>query len=398
MTVEQSNAITMPPQKPLRVLHITFNMGIGGTEQVIRQLVQGMVSEGVESEILCIDGHIGPIGETLQQSGVPVHKVVRKQGFDWPLIKAIRKHLREGRFDVVHCHQYTPWMYGWLAALPTRAKVVFTEHGRFYPDRYRYKAMLINPVMALFTPSILAISKATKDALVKYEFIPRKKIQVIYNGIAPLERDEAEATRIRDSLGIPKTAFVVGTVSRLDPVKNQAMMLRAFKQFSEKQPDSYLLMVGDGPDKDKLISLASEFGITKRTIFTGFINNPVHYLAAMDVFLLSSHTEGTSMTLLEAMSLEIPAIATWVGGNPEIIEDEVTGLLVEPDDSESFALSIEQLYENLILKQSMGKAARLSFDKRFSAGVMVFHYSKIYRNANPTLYSFPRSRGRINNG
>ena len=383
MTVEESKTATKSARKPLRVLHITFNMGIGGTEQVIRQLVQGMTSEGVKSEILCIDGHIGPIGEALQQSGVPVHKLARKQGFDWSLIKAIRKRLREGRFDVVHCHQYTPWMYGWLAALPTRTKVVFTEHGRFYPDRYRYKAMLINPVMALFTPSIVAISEATKDALVKYVFIPRHKIQVIYNGIAPLVRDNDEAQKVRDSLGIPRDAFVVGTVSRLDPVKNQVMMLRAFKQFSEKQPDSYLLMVGDGPDKAKLVSLAEEYGISARVIFTGFINSPVHYLAAMDVFLLSSHTEGTSMTLLEAMSLEVPAVATRVGGNPEIIEDDVTGILVEPGMAHPFA---------------EGQAARLSFNTRFSAGSMVYQYSKIYSEPDPTPYLLHGSTDEIKNG
>lgn len=398
MTVEESKTATKSARKPLRVLHITFNMGIGGTEQVIRQLVQGMARESVESEILCIDGHIGPIGETLQQTGVPVHKLARKQGFDWALIKAIRKRLREGRFDVVHCHQYTPWMYGWLAALPTRAKVVFTEHGRFYPDRYRYKAMLINPVMAMFTPSIVAISEATKDALVKYEFIPRYKIQVIYNGIAPLVRDDEQSEKVRDSLGIPKDAFVVGTVSRLDPVKNQVMMLRAFKQFCEKQPGSYLLMVGDGPDKEKLVSLAGDYGISESVIFTGFINSPVHYLAAMDIFLLSSHTEGTSMTLLEAMSLGIPAVATQVGGNPEIIQDNVTGILVEPDMAHSFAEGIEHLHQNSMLRQSMGKAARLSFDKRFSADAMVYQYSKIYGDSDPTPYSIHRSTDEIKNG
>lgn len=361
-----------------RILHITFNMGIGGTEQVILQLVQGMAPEGIESEILCIDGMIGPIGEALQQAGVLVHKIARKQGFDWSLITAIRKQVRKGRFDVVHCHQYTPWLYGWLAALGTRAKVVFTEHGRFYPDRYRYKAMLINPLMALFTPSIVAISNATKEALVTYEFIPKRKIQVIYNGISPLERDELEAQKVRDCLGIPESAFVVGTVSRLDPVKNQSMMLRAFKEFSGKCPDTYLLMVGDGPDKEKLIALATELGISERTVFTGFINNPMHYLSAMDVFLLSSHTEGTSMTLLEAMSLRIPSVATRVGGNPEIIENDVTGILTQPGQSSSFAIAIEKLFQNVEIRERMGESSRQLFDKRFSASAMATKYRVVY--------------------
>ncbi len=378
MTGDKGKISASESRKPLRVLHVTFNMGIGGTEQVIRQLIQGMVPDGVESEILCIDGQVGPIGEALQQSGVPVHKLARQQGFDWSLVAGIRKRLREGRFDVVHCHQYTPWIYGWLAALKTSAKMVFTEHGRFYPDRYRYKAMLINPLMALLTPAVVAISSATKDALVRYEFIPRKKIQVIYNGISPLKRNALEAQKVRDSLGIPKDAFVVGTVSRLDPVKNQGMMLRAFKEFYQKRPDSYLLMVGDGPDKEKLISLANEYGISERTVFTGFINKPVHHLAAMDVFLLSSHTEGTSMTLLEAMSLEIPSVATRVGGNPEIVEDGVTGLLTEPDRPQPFAVALETLYQDAAIRNRMGSEAQQRFAERFSANAMVRKYAAIY--------------------
>jgi len=378
MMGDKSGKAAQHPRKSLKVLHVTFNMGIGGTEQVIRQLVQGMASEGVESEILCIDGQLGPIGEALEKSGIPVHKVARKQGFDRSLITAIRKRVKEGQFDVVHCHQYTPWIYGWLAALGTQAKVVFTEHGRFYPDRYRYKAMLVNPLMALLTPAVVAISNATKDALVTYEFIPRKKIQVVYNGISPLKRDDLEVQKVREGLGIPLDAFVAGTVSRLDPVKNQSMMLRAFKEFYEKCPDSYLLMVGDGPDKDKLIALANELGIQERAVFTGFINNPVNYLSAMDVFLLSSHTEGTSMTLLEAMSLGIPSVATRVGGNPEIVDHGVTGILTEPDLSSAFSSAMNELYQDPVLRERQGKSAQKRFSEKFSSGAMVCLYRKIY--------------------
>ncbi|WP_298447401.1 glycosyltransferase [uncultured Marinobacter sp.] len=378
MMGEQRKITVESPKKALRVLHLTFNMGIGGTEQVIRQLVQGMASQSVESEILCIDGHIGPLGEALQQSGVPVYKLARKQGFDWSLIKAIRKCLREGRFDVVHCHQYTPWVYGWLGAWRTDTKVVFTEHGRFYPDRHRHKAMFANPIMAMLTPDIVAISSATKDALVRFEYIPRKKVRVIYNGIDPLQKNGLEAQKIRDRLGVRKDAFVVGTVSRLDPVKNQSMMLRAFKEFSTKNPDAVLLMVGDGPDKEKLVGLATEYGINQKTIFTGFINNPLHYLAAMDVFLLSSHTEGTSMTLLEAMSLGMPVVATRVGGNPEIIEDGVTGILTEPDDFFGFSNAIESLRDDAVLREMIGIAANLRFTEKFSAAAMTASYRAVY--------------------
>jgi glycosyltransferase involved in cell wall biosynthesis len=170
---------------------------------------------------------------------------------------------------------------------------MFTEHGRFHPDRHRYTALPINPLMP---PAIVSISEATRESLVRYEFIPR--------------------TKIRESLGIPEEAFVVGTVSRLDPVKNQPMMLRAFQSFSECNPNAWLLMVGGGPDRQHLEQLAIQLQISKRTVFTGYVNKPAQHPAAMDVFLLSSHTEGASMTLLEAMSLRIPPVEKILGATP----------------------------------------------------------------------------------
>ena len=309
---------------------------------------------------------------------MPVHKVARKQGFDWSLTAAIRKRLREGLFDVVHCHQYTPWIYGWLAALGTPARVVFTEHGRFYPDRFRYKAIFINPLMAMLTSAVVAISSATKDALVRYEFIPKKKIQVIYNGISPLNRNALETQKVRHRLGIPQDAFVVGTVSRLDPVKNQSMMLRAFKEFSEHCSGSYLLMVGDGPDKEKLARLSADLGISERTIFTGFINNPVNELSAIDVFLLSSLTEGTSMTLLEAMSLGIPSVVTDVGGNPEIVNHNVTGFVIKSNDKSEFASYITEIYKCRNKRKEISIAALAQFNDKFTRKKFISEYLSIY--------------------
>lgn len=372
--------------KPLRVLHLTFNMGIGGTEQVIRQLITSIGKQsGIESEILCIDGIVGPIGKALEQNGIVVHKVARKQGFDWSLVVAIRTRLKEGRFDIVHCHQYTPWIYGWLATRLTSAKVVFTEHGRFYPDRYRCKAAIINPIIALSTPSIIAISSATRGALARYEFIPKKKINIIYNGIAPLVPDHSSIPLLRKKLGIPSDAIVVGTVSRLDPVKNQPMMLRAFKQLLNNNPASWLLVVGDGPSRTALEKLAEDLGIAKRVSFTGFISSPVNHLTLMKVFLLSSFTEGTSMTLLEAMSLGIPIVATDVGGNSEVIENQGPGILVPNDDADSFCNAISILLNNNRIYVQKSEAARSTFEERFSSKTMAKQYVDVYRDNKRVL-------------
>lgn len=367
------------PLNKIKVLHITFNMAIGGTEQVIRQLVVAAQPLGVACEILCIDGEIGAIGKTLQEQGINITAVKRAPGFDRNIIKVIRAYVRQGNVDIVHCHQYTPYLYGLLGAMGTRAKVVFTEHGRFHPDRYRYKAMLINPVLALITPGIIAISSATRDALARYEFIPKWKIKVIYNGIQGLVGNPVKVASLRKSLGIPADGFIVGTVSRLDPVKNQPMMLRAFKRFLALNPDAWLLMVGDGAERDKLESLSRDLQVDHRVIFTGFKTNPTDYLALLDIFLLSSFTEGTSMTLLEAMSLGIPAVATNVGGTPEIVQHGLTGLLTHSDDEQAFADALLHLWQNPEQVKAMARACQERFVRQFSVQIMAGLYHDIYR-------------------
>lgn len=365
----------------VRVLHVTFNMGIGGTEQVIRQLITGLDSEKVTSEILCIDGQVGAIGEQLRESGIPIVAVQRRAGFDRSLIRIIRTRLRKGNFDVVHCHQYTPWVYGWFAALGLPVSVVFTEHGRFYPDRYRYKAALVNQAMARTTRAMVAISEATRQALARYEFLPRSRIRVVYNGIAALQPDRDRVAALREDLGIPEQAFVMGTVSRMDPVKNQSMMLRAFHRFLQQCPEGWLLVVGDGAERESLQSLAGELGISERVTFTGSVSQPANHMALMEVFLLSSFTEGTSMTLLEAMSLGIPTVATDVGGNPEIVREGLNGMLVPVDDEQAFAEAMIGLWQEPETRSQLGQGARTRFDERFSREVMVNAYQEIYREA-----------------
>jgi len=230
----------------------------------------------------------------------------------------------------------------------------------------------------MLTPAIVAISAATRNALALYEFIPRYRIRVIYNGIQPLTPDPDRIAEIRAELGIPEGTFVFGTVSRLDPVKNQEMMLQAFARCLETCPDSVLVMVGDGPDREKLELQARSLGVSERVRFTGFINEPAQHLALMDCFLLSSHTEGTSMTLLESMSLAIPAVVTNVGGNPEIVKRGETGLLVPGGDTEKFASEMIRLQQSPELCEQLGQCALERFRKRFSVGAMADSYRQLY--------------------
>ncbi len=362
----------------VKILHVTFNMGIGGTEQVIRQIIENSDAEKFSHEILCIDGEVGPLGKELKEKGVDVECTQRQAGTDFKLILFIRRLVKSRGVDVLHCHQYTPYFYGVLGVVGMATRVIFTEHGRFFPDRHHFKRRFINPLLVLMTDHITAISKSTADAMTEYEYVRRDRIDVIYNGIRGLQTKVLGRSALLDELGLAGQYRYIGTISRLEPIKNQVMMIKAFHQCRLVVPELKLVLIGDGAIKSELMALAKSLDIEQDVIFTGFIDNPQKFLSLFEVFLLSSFSEGTSMTLLEAMSLSRPCVATSVGGNPEIVIDHETGRLVPSDDTVLFSEAIAALLQDGELAESYGKAGRARFLKEFTAGHMIRRYHALY--------------------
>lgn len=364
--------------RKIGVIHVTFDMRIGGAEQVIRTLVENTDSSRYNVSLVCLNRPLGPFGCDLQRRGFHVEIFDRKPGFDLALVGKIREVIVSRGIDVVHCHQYTPYVYGLLGSLGTRAGVIFTEHGRFHPDPPRLKRVLLNPFFSLLTRHVTAISSATRDALIRVENFPSERVGVIYNGIDDkrfrLPRDSDD----RASLGIPRDVPVLGTVARLDGIKNQAVMIRALRLLRETHPDVRLLIVGDGPERENLERLAEDLQVNSRVIFTGFREDTHRCYRVMDIFLLTSFTEGTAMTLLEAMASGLPCIATDVGGNGEIVRDEETGLLVASNDDVDLAEAIERLLADEALRLKMGAAGRGRFEECFTVEKMAQGYQALY--------------------
>ncbi len=362
----------------IRILHLTFDMAIGGTEQVICQLIEGADNSLFQQQICCIDAEVGALGQKLQQQGIQVQALARKPGFDWSLVRQIRQMIKSSDISIVHCHQYSPWVYGWLAARGTAAKVIFTEHGRFFPDRHRRKAWLVNKVMAATTAHITAISAATKTALAEFEFISADKIRVVYNGIQALSASDIATAQLKAQLGIPEGGLVIGTVARLDAIKNQPMILKAFAQLSKQLPELRLLIVGDGPERAALQALANALQINNQVIFAGFQSPATDYMALMDIFLLPSFSEGTSMTLLEAMSLGIPCVVSDVGGNAEVIESGKNGIVMPSNTEQALVDAVLEYVRHPELRAQAAAYARQRFTEAFSAAQMRRHYADLY--------------------
>ena len=361
-----------------KVMHITYDMRIGGTEMVIKNIVEGLDEKRFNQSIFCIEQPIGPWGEALQKSGTSIYSHPRKPGFDFSLIRSLRQQIKQSKVDILHCHQYTPWVYGVLAALGLQTQVIFTEHGRFYPDTSSWKRRLVNPIFAALTKKITAISQATKQALVNFEFLGSNRIDVIYNGIHPLQVDINKLSTIKSELKIAEGELVFGTIARLDPIKNHEMMINAFAKVISTNANCKLVIVGDGELMETLQSQVKALKISSKVIFTGYIAYPKEYLALIDIFLLSSFSEGTSMTLLEAMSLGKPCIATDAGGNKEIVSHEETGLITDNDDMEGFANAMVSLSENTEQMYTFGHCAKQRFDNTFTDRIMAKHYEASY--------------------
>lgn len=363
----------------MKVLHVTYDMRIGGTEMVIKNIIEGNTDPDVTMSIFCIEKPLGPWGEDLQNKAIAIHTLSRKEGFDFSVIRSLRETIKANKIDIVHCHQYTPWVYGALAAIGTSAKTIFTEHGRFYPDSSSWKRRVVNPFLVQLTSDITAISEATKQALCKYEFIPEKNIRVIYNGIKALTSSPSRSSKVRLSLNITESHIVFGTIARLDPIKNHRMMIEAFKKVNLEFPDTKLLIVGDGEERGNIESQIKQLSLEKDVILTGYIKNPSDHLECIDVFLLSSFSEGTSMTLLEAMSLSKPCIVTDAGGNREIIKNKENGFVSENDNEFQFSQAMKCLLESPHLIKRFGENGKLRFCENFVSDTMVENYKQLYK-------------------
>lgn len=355
-------------------------MGVGGAEMLVARMI-ARAPEGVKYSVALLD-QIGPLGERVAESEIEVHCVRRRPGIDLAIIGRLKSIYQQLKPDLLHCHQYTPWFYGGWAAARAGLPVVFTEHGRHQPDHRRLRRVLFNRYLLRNTKAITAVSESIREALLRNEMLPTKRVEVVYNGVdhQSLQRDDLVRDRVRSELGIGPQTLVIGHAGRLMPVKNQALLLRSLAAVARQRPDLdwVAVLVGGGPLESDLRALSADLKLQDRVQFLGQRSDVADLLCAFDVFALSSFSEGTSVTLLEAMACSLPVVTTAVGGNPELVQDGVHGYLVPSDDSEAFALALLRLTD-ADLRARMGAASRLEVEMRFTQQGMIAGYLAIYR-------------------
>lgn len=336
---------------------------------------------------LVLDG-VGPLGEQLRGEGFEVVELGRRPGVDRAALRRVRAEVGRLGATVVHAHQYTPFFYAAAARglKRNRWKVLFTEHGRHVPDVVSRKRALANRWLLGPGDRVTAVSEYVRQALIKNERLPARRVETVFNGIdpghlSPRADPERQAQRdaARRALNLNTDGPAVIQSARLHPVKDHATALRAWKRVAESRPDARLVLLGDGPLRAELETQARTLGLADHVTFAGQVPDARALLSAGDIALLSSISEGLSVSLLEAMAAGLPVVATDVGGNPELVVNGETGLLTPKGDDAALSDALLSLLGNADRRATMGDAGRKRVVERFSAERMHAAYASHYR-------------------
>ncbi len=364
------------------IAHVLHRLDRAGAEVLAAALARDL-RDRFEFVFFCLDG-LGPLADELIDDGFIVEALDRKPGLDRGLAKRLHQRLAHHRVDVIHTHQYTPFFYSALSRglLQSSPPILFTEHGRHVPDNPSLKRRLANKLLLKQADRVTAVSAFVKQALIKNEGIPSQRITVVHNGIdpgtGPTDDDRAAA---RELLSLSPDRPVVMQVARFHPVKDHATALRAWSIVHAQLPDALLVFVGDGPQRENLEQLTAQLGLTDAVQFLGSVDNARQIIPAADLCMLTSLSEGLSVTLLEAMAAGKPIVATDVGGNPELVIHGKTGLLAPSRDPEALADCIMQLLPNApYAKLTLGSAGRARLLTDFTADQMHAHYAQHYES------------------
>ena len=406
----------MPP----KVIHLVISLASGGLERLVVDWTNARNRRFPGSTSICCLDSLGDLASQVEGEAVTCVNAHRNRWpFDGVAVRKIVALLNTARtahcpqstddsfIPVLHAHNLAAWQYGVLAKLWRETKssfrLIYTQHGANVHNlglRDRLRARLL----ACFTDEIVTVSKATAEVMSKKLWIARKRIKVVVNGVAVEKKPEVSSQKsgIREQLGITSNSRLIGAVGRLAWVKGHDRLIAAFaavigyslevtREKAKGDPSTnnqepitnngaagaFLLLVGDGPERDVLEHQARDLAVADRVIFAGYQSEPGPYLAAMDVFVLPSRSEGLSVSLLEAMVAGVPVAVTDVGANREVIEDGKCGTML-PEDEGAWAEILEGILRDKVGTQTKAAAARTRVHDHYSLESTLDNYERLY--------------------
>ncbi len=356
----------------IRIMQVLTDTNVGGAGIWLLNYLKTYCRERFEMVVVLPAGSaLIPMAEETGVRVVTAEKIA-DQSFSVPGIRELREIMIREEPDVVHTHAS---LSARIAARLEKIPVVNTRHCLEPPKRHvkRFVYQFLNNALS---DRVIAVSEAVMENLLQ-DGIKADKLRIVYNGITPLREYSLQERRLlRQEHNIPDTATVVGIVARLEPVKNHAMFLEAAKFIATACPDTLFMIVGDGSLRTELEKQAEPLG--ERVLFTGYLPDVTDAVNMMDILTLTSEHEALSISLIEGMSIGKPAVATKSGGPSEVIEQGISGILVDPNDAVAFSMAVIRLIQNPLAQKQFGDYGRKIVKEKFMASEMAKKVEKIY--------------------
>ena len=369
----------MAQRKPIRVMHVVQSLEVGGLENGVVNLLNRLNDERF-SHVICCLTHAGKLAERIRSKEVKIVEVgLRTDRFRFPIMR-LRSLIRPWMPDIVHTRGWGTIDAIVAARVAGVPRVIHGEHGREAedPEGLNCKRNVVRRTLSPMVDRFVTVSDDLKRWLTRTVGISERKIVTIHNGVDTTGFSNQGRADSRRQLGLDNSAFTIGTVGRLDPVKDHQSLLLAFAPIAQKNEFARLIVVGDGPTRQELESFAMSLGLARKVRFLGERHDVAFVLKAFDVFTLTSIAEGISNTILEAMASGLPVVATRVGGNPELVEQGVTGHLVRARDVTGLTEAFECYRRDPDRGINHGKAARSRAERLFSLERMAGDYADLY--------------------
>ena len=355
------------------VVHLIPSLDVGGMERLVADLAIGRTSG--KTSILCLN-KLGTLGEQIEQEvAIKVLNIPKNLLF---ATLAVYKALRKLKPDVIHCHNMQAHFFGSICAMfIPNTQVVLTKHGQYIPTSGL--ASVINK-LTLRKSKIIGVSADITRIMQQWITKNSYPIEYIANGIslAPYQTLKLKALAKKD-FGIEQSTFCVGIVARLSPPKEHLLLIDAVATLAETTPDINLI-IGDGPLRKTIDAYITSHHYQSIVTMLGEREDIANILNALDVFALTSSSEGIPMTILEAMAASLPVVATNVGGIPQVVINNETGILVENKDKTALVNAIQSLIENPKKMTAFGEQGRLLLENNYSIKQVAAIYESTYEN------------------
>ena len=358
----------------MKILYGITKSNLGGAQHYVYELALNAQKMGNDVAVIC--GGNGPLVEKLKKENIrilPLPKLDRDISLikDFKSFLFIIRILKNEKPDVFHTNSSKMGGVGNLAGrIVGIKKIIFTGHGWAFNENRNWLSKLIIKKLIwctiLLSHKTICVSEKTKESVSWMPFI-KNKLVVIYNGV-----ENFELTTRTDS------SFIVGTIAELHKIKGLDILLRAWKNFIENK-QAKLIIFGEGEERKNLEKLAFDLNISDSVVFKGFLDSARTQLSTFDIFVMPSRSEAMPYALLEAGLAGLPMIATRVGGIPEIIESGKNGLLVEKENSEQITESLNKLFDDKTLRETLGKNLKQTIITKFSTQQMLQNTFNLYK-------------------